>query len=337
MPWARRPRAVVLRHARHKGEIRVQCFAGCQHVAGDVLKLIAAAYRLDCARDFKEVLSIGARLAGLDAGDLTAARARPLPRRPAPPPEPPPLDDSVFAAIVAPLLHCGRLDGSPLVRDVERYLDARGLLGAAQADGWAALPPPGPTLAAWVQMLSDVFEETALLASGLFYKRKSGELALPWPDHRLVIPCRSPAGAVYTLHRRLLRAPKGDEQKYAIPRGRPLRWPYGVEQLASAPADAPIAFVEGAVDVLAIQELDRAAGIERVVLGVPGLEAWGRAWADLARGRRAFVATDADEKGRAAARFWIADLLACGALDVQRVEPAHAKDWAEELARKAAA
>ena len=93
--------------------------------------------------------------------------------------------------------------------------------------------------------------------------------------------------------------------------------------------------VEGAVDVLARRALDRRQGLERVVLGVPGVEGWRAEWAEFAKGREAVIATDADAAGDAVVARWSADLFEAGATDVSRVRPTVGKDWADVLAHLA--
>jgi DNA primase len=89
---------------------------------------------------------------------------------------PSPLDasDLAFAAVAEVLLYAGRLDGGPLSRDVCAYLDGRGLLDVARAEGWAALPPAGPAARSWARMLRDIAPDLArsvATATGLAYLR----------------------------------------------------------------------------------------------------------------------------------------------------------------------
>lgn len=113
----------------------------------------------------------------------------------------------------------------------------------------------------------------------------------------------------------------------------------------AAATDAPIAFVEGAVDALALRSLRPGA----VVLGLPGTGAWVTAWAALADGHEVVYALDGDEAGDAcaakmaldvqerrgmavhevrAARRWLGDRLA--ALAVIRSDEQHGRCTAEE-------
>src|SRR5262249_36165057 len=130
------------------GTLRVRCFGPCD-LAGDVFDLVAAVEGLDRDRDFADVVRRAAEIARIDASEVHAHR------RPRPPPDPPRLDHAISAAIVAPLLHVGRLDAeSSISSDVCAYLEERGLLDAARADGWAALPCP-ECQSTWTQMLLD--------------------------------------------------------------------------------------------------------------------------------------------------------------------------------------
>ncbi|MCK6587100.1 MAG: CHC2 zinc finger domain-containing protein [Polyangiaceae bacterium] len=322
------------------GTLRAHCF-GCKET-GDVLSLIAAVNGYDLRADFPRILEEGARLAGIrleDDVDHGGARARLTRPKPSPPPA---IEPARLAAVLAPLLAIGRLDGSPMVREVEAYLDRRGLLSAARADGWAALPPRGPAQAALGRVLTDNFEASDLLACGIMRRNPGGGLALSWAEHRLVIPWRGPDGAVSHYQRRLIGPGAGDAPKYIGPTSIKAPWPYGVEALSRAPASAPIAFVEGAVDVVALQALDgleAPAGEERVILGVPG-SGWCLEWAELARGRVVYIASDADawdEKknqpgaGDLAAEIWARDVHSRGAARVLRLRPEGAKDWGEVL------
>ena len=344
------------------GTLRVRCF-GCE-LAGDVFSLVAAVRGLDVARDFRTVLQEAAALVGVDVEDREhPAAAWRAPVAPAfAPVAPLPIGpgDRAFAALVAPLLHLGRLDGGPLSADVCAYLDRRGALDIARAEGWTALPPAGSDAArSWCKMLRDVAPS---IAAALDLESVNAELAALIREdgagfvhaaHRLALPYRAPCGTLYTWQRRRLDA---GEPKYVFPRsreedgsearegrGRSARWPYGVERLAAAPKDAPIVYCEGALDAAAVRAIDAEAERVRVVLGIPGTQAWKRGegfFATFAAGRTAFVATDNDAPkdgktppGEAAAKRWGADAWRAGAVDVQRIKPpAPAKDWSDALA-----
>jgi DNA primase len=339
------------------GTIRVRCF-GCD-LSGDVLTLIAAVEGLDLQGDFRAVLVRASELAGYDLARAdkpspTPRRADPIPplhavleklerpgpgshpsrraasRRdpvPAPPPPPPPPCD--FDAVAQPILALGRLDGSELVRDVVAYLDGRGLLAAARADGWAGLPAGADTLAAWASVLRAALPAEHVEGAGLL-KGPSWV----WASHRLVIPWRDLEGRVVTFQRRAV-APLADGlPKYVFPKGHRPAYPYGAERLAKFPADAPIAFVEGAVDVLAARELglSRATGQDGAVLGLPGVTTWLEEWGPLVTGRVIVLGVDADNAGDAAVNRLAARIYAAGARAVKRARPPRrAKDWAAAL------
>lgn len=318
------------------GTLRVRCF-GCP-LSGDVLTLIGAVAHLDLAKDFRKVLERGAELASVDLRSPVA----PSPRR-APPSGPPRLADERFHAIVASLLHVGRLDRSDVARDVSSYLEGRGLLDAALVDGWAALPPPD-FQESTARMLLQVAEPITGPVEGdeaLFGRREipysredieaSGILdasgRIPWGENRLIIPWRSPSGVVATIQRRRLDAQK--DRRYVFPRGRSPLYPYGVERVSLMPADAPVAFVEGAADVLALRALLAARGECALVLGLPGVGGWRSQWAELARGRVAAVALDSDEGGQSKVRKLADDLAQAGAKYLERWDSPKSKDWAE--------
>lgn len=289
------------------GTLRVRDFGG--DLSGDVLSLIAAVEGLDTDHDFPEVLAIGAELAGIDTD-----RERSAPRRvPTPRPAPPPRLD--LGPLVAPLAVLGRLDGrNPIARDVEAYLEGRGLLDAARAAGVFALPPEGHAI------LVDVFGLEVALASGLV--APSGR-AWVRPEHRLCLVWRGLDGHVTSLQRRRLDA---GEPRYVSPTGLGPTAPFGAELLADAPADAPIAIVEGALDALALRSM--GTDPRRIVLGVQGVNGWPVTWDALARGRDVWIAFDADEQGDAAAPMLRDRLLDAGASSVRRLRPEGAKDWA---------
>ncbi len=326
-PWHKEKTPSCSLSTGRDGTLRVRCF-GCGET-GDVLTLVAEVRGLDLRRDFHAVLEEAAALAGVE---LPPERLAPLP---APARELPALEDAVFDELVSPMLNSGRLDGSPTVAPVVRYLVARGLLEAARADGWAALPELGQGQAARLRFCVDVFGAELVERSGLATRRR-GDLAWAWPRHLVCIPWRTPAGLVQTVQRRRLDP---GEPKYVFPSGRRPRFPYGIERLRAAPAASPVVFVEGAVDVLARRVLDFGRSDGRVVLGVPGVDGWRVEFATYARGRVAYVATDADESGERVVERWSDDLYAAGAREVRRLAPPEgSKDWCDALgARRAAA
>ena len=90
-------------------------------------------------------------------------------------------------------------------------------------------------------------------------------------------------------------------------------------------------FVEGAVDVLAAKTLYARAGIEVVVLGVPGVSNWQTPWAAYAAGREARIAVDIDPAGEAVVMRMNRDLVAAGATRVRRTTLVRGKDSADAL------
>jgi DNA primase len=318
------------------GTIAVRCHA-CG-ASGDALSLVAAARGLDVKTDFRAVLAEAASVAGLHVAASDARAARPplakagaaRARRARHLPPEPKLDDATFSAMAAVVLAAGRLDESPIAADVTRYLARRKLLDVAIEDGWAALPPPGEAQAAWARVLRDLFGAPALALSGLTWER-DGELTLAYPKHRLVIPWRSPDGAVLTLQRR--RIDRIAERKYVFPAGRPARFPYGIERLRawSEHAGEPVlAIVEGAVDALAFRWLARRDRFACIELGLAGVQSWDAAWARHA-GERAVIGLDADQAGHLAVGGIAHDLVLAGVERLERWKPRAGKDWADTV------
>ena len=306
---------------------RVKCF-GCD-LAGDALHLIAAVERLDIRDDFADVAKRAAELAGVP---LDGPPLPPLPPRPAAPPQDPPLGDDRFAAVVAPILYCGQLvPENTGAADVVAYLAGRGLLEAARADGWAALPPTA-NQEQWSRALWDAAEQAPgyalpftrpeLVRAGLF--RGDG---FAHPENRLAIPYRDREGRVVGLQRRRLDGQKAC--KYVFAAGRPVL-PYGLDRLDQVPAAAPIVWVEGAADVLALRLILEARGEVALVLGLPGVAAWRESWAPYARGRVAAVAVDTDAAGESAVMKIARDLASAGARRLERWAPP-GKDWASDM------
>lgn len=333
-PWhdERTPSCSVVRGS--DGAVTAFCF-GC-HATGDALGLIAAVHRLDVRRDFAEVLREGAHLAGLhfDEPSPSGWRPRAVPPRPLPPPDPEPLDDETFDAIARVVV-----EACPLRGEVAQYLNARRLGRLALAAGWAALPDNDQGLDALRGRIVDTVGEEAWLRSGLAVRDGKNRGRWVWRGHRLVIPWADPGGTITTLQRRVVgEAPEG-VGKYIFASGRSPRWPYGVDAMGDQ-ATGPVAFVEGAVDVLALRALCAARGIEAEVVGVPGTSAWrdelGATWGGLARGRVAVIGLDMEPGGRAAegvakaTRAMQRDLGAAGAVRVDEWRPkGGAKDWGE--------
>ncbi len=289
--------------------LRVKCF-GCE-LAGDVFSLVAAVRGFTLPRDFGEVLR--------EAADLASIA---LPELPPAPPEPAPIVDELFAAIVSRLLGLAPLRAD---REVRGYLAQRLVADDAARDGWGALPRGGAQDAI-VARLDREFGREALLGSGLAIVDEE-RLRLRSPGARVLIPWRGADGSIVALQRRRI---DDREPRYLATAGRPLRAPYGLDQLRTMP-DAPIALVEGAMDALALRVLCARRRVLCAVLAIPGVEAWRASWAELGRGRRVYVALDADDAGDRKAVTIEADLEAAGARP-KRWRPS-AKDWAELLGR----
>ncbi len=319
------------------GTLRVRCFA-CP-LSGDVFDLIAAVERVDRNAQFQAVLRRASELATLPSTAHPSAPSTPSPL---------PLPDADFASLVAPLLHVGRLDDSDIARDVSDYLRGRGILALAQREGWAALPPLGPSQRSWVHMLVDVFGEAPVRRSGLVNRDLSGFV---YPESRLVIPWRDPEGRVYTLQRRRL---DNEKPKYVMPAGRPAKMPYGIHNyqlVVTRPSDLtypddnyvrpdasqikPVAFVEGAIDSVAFGALAERWGRPMVALGLPGAQSWDGSWASLVRDRLAIVAVDANRAGEEVVARMAKDLNKAIATRVLRWAPkATGDDWADILLKE---
>lgn len=157
------------------GTLAAHCF-GCGQ-GGDVLALVAAARGIDLQRDFPRVIEEAAALLGQDTG-----RSMP-PRRPLPSTRPP--ADEVQALWTAALPVCD-------VPELARRLLARRIDPATLTDlDLARALPPGATLPRWAAC--------------------SGR---SWADsgHSLLVPLRSPDGALVSLHARAIGGsvePKG--------------------------------------------------------------------------------------------------------------------------------
>lgn len=343
---------------RNDGKLCAHCFA-CGWSAGDVVALAAAVARLDVrdGRQFRQALDLAAAAVGvtLDHGQPGAGVVGPMPP-PAPrhldpvAPAGPPL--AAFNAATSALLERYPLDGS-----VAAGLASRGIIEAARADGWGELPKNGKSLTADLDARGG-FEVQDLAADRLAASvTAAGRAALPWlvgrggglayPSHRLLIPWRTAAGAVWMLQRRW--APVyGDEKPGPDDHGGKYRedaraavdpCPYGAESPDISTA-AEVWLVEGAVDALAVRTLNRRGllatdGRPRslVVLGLPGAQNWRRVAPfvlPLVAGRVVVVALDADPSGDSLVSCIADDTAAAGAARIlRRTAPPPAKDWAD--------
>lgn len=312
------------------GTVRVHCF-GCD-AGGDALSLIAQVNGLDLRTDFKRVLIEAAELAGrrdilddLGADHSGIARkARDLVRRgkAAVTAEGRPLHSvSSLPAATYHAIASALLELSPIEGDGAEYLQSRGLLAAARGDRWGAMPRDQRPI---FDTLRRQFDPADLVLAGLVDERRQDRLVRS--DHRIVIPWRNETGQIDVLQRRTVGEPvDASVPKYVFPLGRKPASPYGADRIAEAGA---IAYVEGAVDVLALRAYLKAKGKEATVVGLPGLT-WVPPWGELARGRAAFVAIDADKAGDDRAPTLALNLYAAGAIQVNRLRPSGGKDWGE--------
>lgn len=265
--------------------------------------------------------------------------------------------------------------------DVRRYLEDRGVLSLAMRDTWRSLPTRAEDRAQIIEHIVAAVGESAWQASGLRYLDREFKRV----HHRVIVPWRDRSGRVTALQRRfLLVAPFEPQCPACDRRGRCAAYPhrrlitsvederipaaahraiahggkydntggiidpYGAHRLD--PEVEIVAFVEGAADALALEELHQRGASERseqpspfVALAIGSTGAWDGAaadWCELARGRHAVVALDDDEKPDArettdALAERMAEDLAVVAASVScvvpRVEGARVKDWGEAL------
>lgn len=304
--------------------VRVHCF-GCD-ASGDALTLIAQVHGFDLRTQFDQVLEEAAKLAGVRLGQPT-----PKPREPKPA-ERDQLDALSYQAIATALLERCRLTDE---LDSLEYVDGRGLIATAAPAQLGGLPPV-ERQRELIADLSRDFDADALASAGLLWRdRDSGKPQVSrfaHPHNRLVIPWRGLDGSIAVLQRRRLDA---GEPRYVFPSGMRPALPFGAEQLRAHGAERILAFVEGALDVLALRLLDRRDEIGLLPLGLPGLDGWRPDWARFAKGRYVWLAFDADDAGERKARVVADDLYDAGALRVSRRTPRGAKDWAELVERGA--
>ena len=277
--------------------------------AGDALSLVAAVYGLDCqGAAFQKVMRIAEELAhGLEP---TAAAPVQVPQA-----------ASAFAEVAAALVEVAPLTSQ---EDVVAYLEERRVLDEALHEGWGALPQNIEALREVEREMAERFPESwfdsgLADAAGRVVSRR----------HRVLLPWRGPDGLVRTLQRRLIGT--DGEKKYLWPPALGPKWPFGVDQMASAPAGADIAFTEGAIDALSLRVLCRQHGIDLVVLGLPSASTWKPQWSDLAQGRPVDLALDPDEAGERGSKHIRDALNIAGITDITRTTPARADDWNNEL------
>ncbi|MBI4816659.1 MAG: toprim domain-containing protein [Deltaproteobacteria bacterium] len=316
------------------GETSVRCYS-CGAV-GDSLSLVAKVRGLDPRTDFVRVLEEAEALVGMAQ---TTPRSHQL--------STPEISDGDFADLARELLRLAPITGQP---DVTEYVRSRGI--EPLATSWGALPASAADRSRLRDRLAAAVGEAVWLGSGL--AKSDGEWS--WPNHRLVIPwrVRGVDGEVLSLQRRSL----GDERpKYVAANGRKFLEPFGIEDAIEELGEGvAIAFVEGAIDTLSYRILasrgltrrgyarprpeigptysDSASALDDsadlvAVVGLPGVGGWRPEWAELARGRTAIIALDADRAGEdAVAR--ISDDVFKAAAEVIRDCP-KGKDWNDVL------
>jgi len=307
-PWHAEKHASCSVTLGQDGTVRVHCFTCLE--SGDALTLIARVRELDGKTQFREVLAEAARIAGSEpAGHY----------EPVPAPRSPTLDAASYSAVAARLLEFCTLEKE---RDALRYLERRKLHDVSCQAGVSALPPPR-NQDALIQALLRDFEPATLELAGLV--RKGQRFVHPF--HRLIIPWRGRDGSVDVLQRRRVDDAE-PKKKYVLPPGRRPFLPFGAEQLRTYTAKSEIAFVEGALDVLALRVIAQRDGFSILPLGIPGVGNWRKEWAALAKGRTVRIGFDADAAGERSVSTVARDLRDAGATRVQRWTPTAAKDWA---------
>ena len=216
------------------------------------------------------------------------------------------------------------------IRDVCQYLQRRKLLGLAPEFELFALPERAKQPEV-IEHLRKTFEVETLAACGIIRRKKSGAFEmrqLQWSNHRLCIPWTSPSGQVEALQRRTLDSSK---PKYVFASGVAPMHPFGIERLKEVAKDHPIAFVEGALDVLALTSICRREGFALVPLGLPGVSTWRESWGEICRGREVYVALDNDKAGTEAFAELAPKLHEVGASQIHWWQPTSGKDWGDTL------
>jgi len=261
-------------HVAPDGTLAARCWA-CGW-SGDVFGLVAAAHHLD-ARDFVAVKRAAAELAHVDLA--APPRARELP--PAPPAQPPPIDEvrRVLRGAYAPSAD----------RSAAAWLRSRGLDPAA-CDGLARV----------------------LYASWPAWARYQGRTWLS-QGYRLLLPVYDAAGALRSVRAR--QVTRGGEGPKSLPpsghstAGLVLANRGAVEMLRAGPGGAParVVVAEGEPDYLTWAS--RLPAGAWAVLGLPGSGAW---TADLAAripaGSDVVIRTDPDAAGDRYAERIVEDL-----------------------------
>lgn len=258
------------------GTIAWKCH-GCD-ASGDALTLIATVHALSLRSDFRQVLQVGAEIAGLwavvqelESGERLLERPPP---RPAPPPEPertyPPADE--VAALWAA--------ANPVTDDAEvaSWLEGRCLDPALVAGDDVARALP----------------RTARLPRWAAYQRA------PWTEtgHRLVVPMRDRLGVVRSV--RAGRVVDGDSPKRLPPGGHKatdlvMACPIGTAMLEGTAAPPEVVIVEGEPDFLTWVTRSPARPTARIGI-VSG--SWSLAMAQrIPTGTVVWIRTDHDAAG----------------------------------------
>jgi DNA primase len=303
------------------GGLRVHCFA-CG-VGGDVFSLIGKVRGLDVKTEFPAVLAVAAEIAetlGAEGANVQRPRTAQTAHKSALPVE---AVDTMGRTMLA---------AAPIAnsREVTAYLFSRKLLQQATDHGWGALPCERKKVQSVVDAVITVVGAEVWACSGMC----GNGGALKYPDNVLIIPWRDGEGRITTLQRRVLTTIS--THRYVFPNGNPPTEPYGVERLVTSEPTTDIAFVEGAIDVLAYSTLCERSGKNRIVLGLPGASSWRPTWESYVAGRVVHLAFDADEAGDRAALVLSGRMYAAGATRVDRQRPRGANDWAELLEKRAA-
>ena len=213
----------------------------------------------------------------------------------------------------------------------EDFLAHRKLLALACVEGWRFLDRPElrHLIDERVALDADPFDGP-IGAAGLAARAGDG-VFIAHPSNRLCIFWRAPDGTIDRLQRRRLDSQKQGKYVFTANRG-PLHM-YGIERARDVSSTADLVICKGAIDTVARRELECGSG--RLVVGVPGANAWRSEWAALACGRTVRISTDADAAGDKAAERIAAEVWNAGAVRVVRARR-EAGDWADQLAARAA-
>ncbi len=223
-------------------------------------------------------------------------------------------------------------DACPLTKNraAVEFLSRRRVLIQAQITGLFALPQSLNDQGKLLNEACDQFGEELMLRTGLV-KLDRGMRRFILPKNTLCIPWRrSIDGAVHTIQRRFLGT--GEPlAKYASPKGRAPKWPFGAERLAP---ESRVVLCEGALDALAVQTM--ASDPNTIALGIPGVDGWRDEWSRYARSRNVVIALDADQTGRKRAEIIRAALTGNDhdqAHSITTTFPPAGKDWGEYLVK----